>query len=310
MGVTLQIGGTDFTNYVVSSERSHKLCKPISILTIELAPDLPRDITTYEDVSFYENGVKVFTGYTQSLAKARLPVKTTLSCSDVLVKTKDTWLIDQLVSNGETVDHWVGEFLKTSGIYNYSLESDQQVYPGYGWQYITAMDAITGTLKMTKYQIFADRNGKVWLKSIQKDTSPSTTISEYIHYERERNDSWIRNRAVVIGVGDNVADKTVSNSYIPDETRAVVIATGTIYNAATAWQIVEDMLEEFASPLDIKSITIPGDPNLSVGQTIRFIDSWSGYDSNCLITSLTSEYAADGYITKLRLDEKCINFWG
>ncbi len=70
MGIQLTIGGTDFTDYVVSSERSHNICNPLSSLDIELSPDLPRDIETYESVVFYENGTKVFTGYTDGYIKA------------------------------------------------------------------------------------------------------------------------------------------------------------------------------------------------------------------------------------------------
>jgi len=308
--ITLSINGDDFSGYVVSAERKHMLCRPVAILDIELDTNLPRDINIYEEVVFYENDTKVFTGYTQNTAQARLPISFSLSCSDVLVRAQDTWVIDQNVSNGETVAHWVGVFLDKSGITNRSLSSDQNVYPGFGWQYVTAMEAIVSTLKMTKYQIYADRNGKVWLTSTQRGTSADATISEYIEYERTRDDSWIRNRAIVIGHGDNVADKTLSNDYIPGETRAVVVATGAIYNAATAWKIVDDMLEEFARPMDVKRVTVPGDPDFEIGQTIRLIDSWSGYNELCLITSVISTYNAQQYTTELILDEKCINFWG
>lgn len=309
MSIQLLLDGDDFSNYVVSTERNHTLCRPIAQLTIQLSPNLPRDVNTYEDVVFYEDGTKVFTGYTQGVVHARMPVEVTLTCSDVLIKAKDTWLEEEYISGGESVAHWVGRFLSLSDLSDRSLSSSQQVYPGFGWQYTTAIEAITQTLQMTYTQIFANRNGRVILAPLLVGT-PTATISEYIDYERTRNDSWIRNRAVVIGHAGNVADIRRSNPYLPGETRAAIVATGAIYNLSTATTIAEAMLDEFENPLDVKKLLLPGNPSYELGQTVRFTDSWSGYSENCLVISITSTYNSEEYTTEVILDEKCINFWG
>lgn len=311
MSVQLIVDGNDISSYVTSVERRQSVCNPVGEATVGLSSNLPNRINTFEDVEIYENGTKVFTGYTTCVVKARMPVKATLTCSDVLVKAKQTWLSGEYVSNGESVKYWVRKFLNKSKIDKKSLEkgASYQVYPGFGWSHMTAFEAILQTLQMCPFQIYANRDGRVKLTRLDK-SEPVKTIDSYISYERTRNDGWIRNRAVVMGYDDLSADVVWPNPYLPGEVRTVAVATGEIYNAALAYQIAEEMLYEFKNPWDVKVVTIPGDPDLEVGQTIHFKDQWSGYESNCVIVSLNSLYEAETYQTELSLDERCPNFWG
>lgn len=311
MSIQLSIGGTDFSNYVVSTNRTNSICKPIGKLSVLLAPDLPKPISIYEVVEFYENGTKVFTGYTMEALKARLPIESELTCNDVLVRTEDTWLDTNYISYGESVAHWIGFFLQLSGITNVDIGvgSDRFVYEGFGWQYISAWDAIVQTVQVCPYQIMADRNGQVKLVSLIKST-PVATISNYIEYSRTRSDSWLRNRAVVIGATPLAADRFRSNPYLPDEVRTAVVATGAIHNQNTADWLAYELLDCFAVPLDIKTILVEGNPIYEIGQTINFTDTWSGYSGDCIITSIEANYDSEGYRVQLTLDEKCPNFWG
>lgn len=311
MSIQVEVDGNDISSYVTSVERRQSICNPIGEATIGLSPNLPTRINTFEDVLIYENGVKVFTGYTMCVVKARLPIKATLTCSDVLVKAKETWIEDDYISNGESVAYWMRKFIKLSKISKRNIGKGQnyQVYPGFGWGHMTAFEAMIQTLQMCPFQIYADRDGQVNLTRLDK-SNPVKTIDSYISYERTRNDSWIRNRAVVMGYGDLAADITWPNPYLPNEVRTVAIATGTIYNAALANEIATEVLYEFKNPWDVKVVTIPGDPDLEVGQAIHFKDTWSGYESNCVIVSLNSIYEGETYETELSLDERCPKFWG
>lgn len=309
--IQLIVNGVDLSNYVVTSERNHCVCNPVASLKLLMEPNLPFTILPYQPMTFYENGVKVFTGYAYSVAKKRMPIECTVECMDELIRAKDYWFAKRYASNGESVGSWVNRFLDMSGIADRSISAGAayQVFPGFGWQYMAALDAIVQTLQMCPYQIYADRNGTVRLVEMTRK-KPTITISGYIEYERKRSDRWIRNRAVVLGATGIVADKFRSNPYLPNEVRTVVVATGQIYNAATASRIADEMLDEFQNPLDIKTVTIPGNPNLEIGQTARLIDSWSSYDAECVITSINTFYGAKTYETEVTLDERCPNFWG
>lgn len=309
MSIQLIVGEDDFSNYVVSSERTHKICQPVANLELVLAPNLPRTIVTYESVTYYENSIKVFTGYTGGVAKARIPVDVKLTCYDALIKAKDTWLTKEFISYGETVGYWIGKFLRKSDIYGLTGDCNFAVYPGYSWDKMNAMEAITGTLQMCPCQIYCDRDGAPVLATLSRGI-PVKTILSPITYERTRSDSWIRNRAVVMGAPGIVADMSRPNPYLPGQLRTAVVATGQIYNESTAGALATRMLDEFENPLDVKIITIPGNPSLWIGDTVHLHEAWSEYNDNCLVTSLVSKYNAHTYEMELTLDEKCINFWG
>jgi len=313
MSVQFFIDGDDFSNYVVSSSRTHSICNPVGSLTVQMSPDIPRAITTYEPVVFYENGTKVFTGYTGSVNISRLPASYSLTCYDVLIKAKDKWIKDknEMISNGESVGYWVSKFLGRADIHGLIVDDpgDQGVYPGFGWNNQTCLDACGQVLQMSPFQIYCDRDGKVHLTSMDRG-APSKTLSELVSFERTQNDRWVRNRLVVIGTAPAVADVFAPNEYIPGEIRAAIVATGAIHNEVTASELAERMREEFSKPLDTKVVVIPGDPTLELGQTVRLVENWSSYNELCLITGLTAEYTDNGYTIELTLDEKCPNFWG
>jgi len=313
MSVQFLINGDDFSDYVVSSSRTHSICSPVGSLTVQMSPDIPRAITTYEPVVFYENGTKVFTGYTGSVNISRLPASYSLTCNDVLIKAKDKWIKDknEMISNGESVGYWVSRFLGRADIHGLIVDDpgDQGVYPGFGWNNQTCLDACGQVLQMSPYQIHCDHDGNIHLTSMTRG-APVKTLSELVSFERTQNDRWVRNRLVVIGTAPAVADVFAPNEYIPGEIRAAIVATGAIHNEVTASELAERMRVEFSKPLDTKVVVIPGDPTLELGQTVKVVEGWSGYSENCLITSLTAEYNDNGYTLEVTLDEKCPNFWG
>jgi len=314
MAVQLIIDGQDFTNYVVDSLRELSICNPIGRMSITLSPNLPRDIQPYEQMEFYENGTKVFTGYTYTFAKGRLPVKKEITCYDPLILARDYWFIGPHISNGEQAIAWIGRFLRMAGITNwgYNVREGASIFPGYGWDHTSCLEAIFGILKMTPYQIYADSDGKVWVVQISRNTPADYSIDEYIEYSRSINDSYIRNRIVVFGNGFSAVRYGGDNPYLlPGEVRTAAVGTGQIHLPATAYALADKMLAEFANPLDVKVVEVVANPNYWIGQIIDFHDRHTGYHkTNCVLTSLTATYDADGYTMELTLDEKCRHFWG
>lgn len=310
----LIIDGTDLTDYVVNCSREHNLCDPIASLNLVLAPDLPINIEPYQDTVLYEDNTKVFTGYTQDSAKARMPNSFNVLCRDVLTRAQDTWMSSETVANGEPVTAWIRHFLNKAGLKKVitQVREEYAVYPGYGWGISTAWDAILSCLQMSPYQIYAGADGIIYIIQRNRNATPSHTIVDYIDYERTRNDFWIRNRAVVYGNGF-VTDISESNPYIlPGESRAAIVATGQIYYDGTAAAIANKMLEEFREPFDVKVILLEGSPDYKLGQVVSFTDPFTGYNKDdCIITGISTELnSVSGYTTEITLDEKCISFWG
>lgn len=309
----LLVDGTDLTDYVVSSERNHSMCNPLATLDITLAPDLPIAVSPYQEIVFYEDGDKVFTGYSQEDIAARLPVEVSMRCNDILIRAQDSWFTGPLVADGESAVAWIKNFLNRAGIRKISVEVSENysIYPGYGWEYSTCWAAITTCMQQSPYQVFADREGVVHIKQTKRGAA-DYTINEYVGYDRVTNDSWIRNRAVVYGNGF-VTDKQEASVYLlPGEVRAAIVATGQIHWASTADAIASNMLSEFREPLDIKIIELEGNPDYEVTQIVDFTDPETGYHkSDCMITGVSTVMnAEDGYITEITLDEKCVSFWG
>jgi hypothetical protein len=312
--ITLKVDGNDLSDYVVSSSRKHSLINPIAELELQMAPDLPITIEPYQDVEFYECGTLVFTGYTQERVKKRMPVDSTLICSDVLIRTDDYWLTDNYTSDGENTVAWITKFLNKSGISNVdtNIYTETKVYPGYGWSRVNAWQAITTTLEMTPYQVFANHDGSVNIHEVYRKQTPDHTLRNFISFERKFSDSTLRNRVVVFGNGFAV-EEYKSNSYLlPGEVRTAAAGTGQIHNPALAEDIAEDMVEHFSKPLDVKIIEMQGNPDYKIAQTVDVYEPTSGYSrSDCLITGLTSTYNSDsGYTVELTLDEKFGRFWG
>jgi len=310
--IKLLINDVDLSEYVISSEREHCICNPIANLSLLLAPDLPVAINMYDSVVFYESGTKVFTGYAYDVVKARMEVEFALTCHDVLIRTKDTWLDEEVVSTGESIGARIEDFLRRSGITEIEVAPavSRPIYPGHTWQYMSCFSAILETIKMGPYQVYANRDGKVILTELRKGT-PVYTITDFTEYERTLSDGWIRNEVFIFGNDGIAAHDVRSNDHLrPAERRAIIIATGMISSLATAYSIIEEMLDEFENPLDTKSIIVEGNPDYEIGQTIRLVEPWSGYDEDCLITSEVATCDSSGYRVELTLDEKCPHFWG
>jgi hypothetical protein len=312
--ITLKVNGNDLSDYVVSSSRKHSLINPIAELELQMTPDLPITIEPYQDVEFYECGTLVFTGYTQERVKKRMPVESTLICNDVLIRAEDYWLVDNYISDGENTVKWIKKFLKKCGLSDVdtNVYKETKVYPGYGWSKVSSWQAITTTLEMTPYQVFANHDGSVNIHEVYRKQTPDHTLRDFISFERKFSDSTLRNRVVVFGNGFAVEEYKANEYLLPNELRTAAAGTGQIHNPALAEDIAEDMVEHFSKPLDVKIIEMQGDPDYKIAQTVDVYEPTSGYSrSDCLITGLTSTYNSDsGYTVELTLDEKFGRFWG
>lgn len=313
MNINLTIGGTDLTEYVISTDRSESLRTPVGKLTLELSTEVPVTINSYDEVVLQENDTDAFTGYVKEVTMERIPPLLTVECGDPLIRAKDFWFADLQTSDGENTVHWIKHFLNMAGITDITTQvfTSSQVYPGYGWEKMNCLEAINTILEMTPYQLLVEGDGTVVIKEVTVSKPNHILEDDFIEWERTQSDSTVRNRAIIFGIGFT-HEETESSNIIPGSQYWTVAAgNGVIYNVSTAEELAQDMLSHMNKALDVKNILVEGSPEYKLGQTFQLLESESGYSYRDILTSLNTRYnAEEGYVSELTLGEKFRNFWG
>lgn len=305
------VGENDISPWIISMEYRTSLCRPIGEMSIVIAPFIDYNINPYEDIVITIDGTKVFTGHTQSVIKARRPTTQTLECEDTLAKVRDTYSTDiALESTGQSIGYWVGQFLSMSNV-NYSVGGTGPASPIRTWGIINAYDAILSLLKYTNWQINVDADGQINIQSHGIDEDNAIELNKILEYEHYTSDHWLRNRAVILGRTEEAS--VILDNYVAeleDETRAAIFASGDIIWPGSAYLMAWYMLNEFSTPWDVITVTIPGDINIRLGETVHITEDWESTDRYGLVTSWKwSLDAKNGYTCTITIDEKCPAFW-
>lgn len=307
---TLTVGGEDLSNWLISGMYKSSLCAPSAILELTLAPDMERDVIPYETVTVSIDGTLVFTGYTQKEVMARRPVAQTVDCEDALSKVRDTWSYDQdLEANGESTSYWINYFLDLAGV-SKSVAGGGPPIPQKRWGVINCYQAIVGMLKLVNWTIRVRPDGTVEITHHIKNEGAAITV-KHTSWERTIDDSWLRNRAVVLG--RNEESSVMLDNYVPEiagEIRAAIVASPDIIWPGTAYAMANIILNEFSTPLDMIVLECPGNPEINIADTVYVTDSWENHSRYGKVTGLQWRLnAKDGYKMTLSLDERCPSFW-
>jgi len=305
--------GDDITEYVIEMEFKTSICNPGSGLEIVIAPEIDREIIPYEDVVVYINGTKVFTGYTQNNIRNREPTNQVLYCEDSIAKVTDTWNMDMyLESRGETIGHWIKYFLNLSQVSS-SVSGAGALAPPKVFGIVQAFSTIKELMSLDAIQMTVDADGQIVVKGHYIDSDAAITVDNMLSWERETDDSWLRNRCIVFGYGP---EQTVDEmNYVPElndngEIRTMIIASPDIYWPGTAQTLANIALSMFSTPWDTVTLDCPGNPDIRAGETVYIVDEWGGWDRYGLVTSLSWRISEDvGYMMTITTDEKCPAFW-
>lgn len=304
------IGEEDLTDYVISIHYKSSLCAPACTMEVVLAPNMERDVIPYETVVIYIDDVLVFTGYTQKEIMARRPVAQTVECEDSIAKVRDTWNYDQyLEANGESTNYWISYFLNLSGVSS-SVQGGGPPIPPKRWGVINAYQAIAGMLKLVNWTMCVRPDGVVEVQYHGKNEATAIPV-KHTSWERVIDDSWLRNRAVVLG--RNEESSVIVDNDVPEiagEIRSAIVASPDIIWPGTAYAMANLILNEFSTPLDQIVVECPGNPYINLTDTVYVSDSWEGHSRYGKVTGLQWQInAKDGYKMVLSLDERCPSFW-
>jgi len=310
MGVSVYVNGSDISDYVVSVERSHSLCRPISTATIYHTWDTG-GFSTYEPVVIYEDGTKVFTGYTQEISVKRMNPELYILAKDPLIRAADTWIDTEIVTNQEWLIYWLSYFLNLSGVsFTAGTTTNKYMPPNTSWQIGSAYEHIVTLSKMLGWYIFSDPDGIIHVQDVSIGASSKTiaTKSNILNFKRARSLDRARNATIVFGYGNLFSKQTTTVAGISDE-RVAVMASPLVGTQALADELAVTMLADFSKIGDEKNAKITGDPNLKIADTVTVKERFSKTNQPCLVTSIESRYQ-ETYEMDITLDERCPSFWG
>ncbi len=302
--------GNDLSEYVVKMEYKCSMCSPGGHLELEVAPDQPYTLESYQDIVVYINDVKVFTGYTQNNVKARLPTQQSIFSEDAISKVRDTWNTDpDLESRGEPIEYWLTQFFIMSKV-DYIVTSGGPPTPAKVFGITNVLSEVRNLMKYVGWQIVVDEDNIVQVQNFALDEDEAIDVN-ILSYERILNDHWLRNRAIVLGRNEEAS--VILDSYveaIDGETRTAIVASPEIVWPGTAYLMAWYILNEFSTPWDVRTIECTGNPNIRIAKTVHVVHNWNDDNHYGLVTSLRWTINKDtGYTMQVTLDEKCPSYW-
>jgi hypothetical protein len=302
LGLTLFIGGVDFSANVISSKRKHEICKPGQALSLEMNPSIDHaSILPWQDVTLDEQGVRVFTGYVTSVDARRAPNAVTIECNDTFKRVLCTLTDPGLMTDGESVLYWVDYLCTLAGI-AYVIDADNAD--------MVVVEDIPLELKMVSDCLFTIAAYAGWVIRIGPDgvlhflnlASDVDQVLDTLEWVREQGDEDSRNECIIWGLG--VDTKTVRVLPGVGLGRTMVFANPVITTTDLADYVAKFALDQYSSLDDILTISTLGNPNIQVGNIISVDLSGSNYVNT--ITDLQSEMNAGGYKLALTCGRKCL----
>ncbi len=310
---TVTIGGNDVSSHVVELERQHSICEGTATGRVVLSHAYGTTINTYDTIVISEQGTKTFTGYVTNVNKERLPVNYYVEFADPAIRLIDYWLEQVYESSGETAEHWIGVFCDLAGVdYQFDVSYGRVVPDDYKWEYSSAMDVIRQLIIIGGYYMYSDADGTIHFNKRYVESGPEdiSTGDNILRWERQQTLDPTRNRAIVFGEAPIYAEVTTTIPELSGRTKTAVVATKYIETEAYAFDLAQNMARHFSKLGDVKVVDVTPNPSWRVGQVINAQEDWTGYDKDCLITSMRVRMGNDGYVMTLVLDEFCPFIWG
>jgi hypothetical protein len=310
---TVEIDGSNYDSHVVAIRRSHSICEGMGTGEIDLAPGASFP-DPYDTVVVYELGTKVFTGFVANVRKGRMPVEYIVEIADPVVKLADYWTDVVYSSNGETAEYWIGFFCDLVGVsYQFDVTYNRVVpdnsnNDGIEWQYQSALDVVRELLIIGGYYMWADPDGVIHFSDI--DHGSSGVSPDILSFRREQLLDPTRNKAIVFGRGEISAVSTVTVPELGNFEKTAVVASPYVESEGYAQMLADKMMAHFSKVGDVIYLEIIGDPDVQVGTTMPYSDSWVGKNGTGLIVKYSSEMNNSGYTMNVVLDEFCPFIWG
>jgi len=309
MNVTLHLNGNDISSYLISLERTEKLCKPGQEMIAEIDLNCPYSMNPWNSITIWEEGTKVYTGYISSVgytfgdAEPRI----TVQGLDTWKRATDGWNSEIYTTNdGDTVVSMLGKYLSAAGL-DYSINNvmDLDMPNGSVISYSPYAEIITNLATALGAFIRVDANGVVHIGMVIDELPDGPDIStgdNLISIDVVTNDYKARNKVIVWGPKDVGIIRSDEPWATVDHT--MVIANPYISNASLLASKIHANVKD---PEVIKTCEVHGDPDRKVGQHCDITSSIFTGEDYC--TTLKSRWSkTDGYRMTQIFGERCAIF--
>lgn len=322
MDVAIKHNGSTITGRVINYTREHRICTGIGTLDITLEGTYSTAIEPWDTIDITENGDFKVRYYVSEISRAVPSGNIILQCQDISKR-----LVDYFIPDSYTIDYpsytryWIEKFLDEAGLnYEFTVSSQGNLLSNYtamGLQ--PAYDQIMMLLQLSGWYMYFDGNGKAIIGSLSidlADTAGTLDKDDILDIKRISNDKMLRNRALVWGEFNPVtqryafADVTRHTRWNYDhrDIRTMVVSNHNIPDSASAYNIANILIKEFARITIEKHIVAWGARDFNLGDGVRVnSDVWRGKG---LITTFGVSMDRAGLVTNIILDERCPRLFG
>lgn len=314
MNVALYHEGEDISDILIRYHRVKEICSSIGTIEVVLV-DNNRFFDAWDVLTLYEGGIKKGEFYIVSPVENKVDGTITIRAQDA-----SKLLTDYFIDQSYTIDYysltrdWIEQFLTEAGVtYNITGGEGVPLSENTSLGMSSAYDDIMTLLQYSGWYLYFNANNTAIVGSLSAPFGNAKRIQDNVirGVTRARNDSMLRNRAVVWGnynadESDWVhVDKSTTTpwNYDANDKRAVVVSNSRIRTTEVANEIANKVLTEFARINDEKIIEIIGYMDIELGD-IAFIESM-GYKGSGLVTTVDVTFGEKGLITTIILDQRC-----
>jgi len=204
--VVVKLNGNEITNWVIAYNRSQQICTGIGTLEMQVPESSGINFDPWDIIEIYEYGDKVGKFYvSESKESARTGI-IAVGADDGSKLITDYFLTETYQSDVLTYSrYWIEKILDEATVdYEFSVGDDQggPVNPNTSFGLDSAYNLVQGLLQQSGWYLYFNPNGKAIIGRIDKslnDVDHSIDDGDILNFGRERDDSRLRNRAVVWG---------------------------------------------------------------------------------------------------------------
>lgn len=314
-------GATDISDKVISYQRNLEICTGIGTLELILNDD-GYAIDLWDQIKITELGHQKGIFFVSGNEKG---VRT--GTRRITAQDGSKYLSDYFISDSYTIDYesytgyWIEKFLDEAKVSHGAIGTGVALSDNTQLGLSSAYDTIQTLLQYSGWYLYfnSTNTAQVGSMSVKSGNPTKLTDSSIRAVTVNKNDSMLRNRAVVSGNYDVTAssyifaDNSINTpwNYDSKDKRAILISNSAIYSQSDADELSRKLLTEFAKLNCEKTVEIVGEVNVTVGDFVNIKSKgWSGTG---LVTTIDVNLSSSGLVTTLILDQRCprlFAYWG
>jgi len=287
-------------------------------------------------MGYSDNYPRVFRGFIKQIERQVPDGLYTITCKDTMIRALDYFVVSETPETPFSrsniwAEDLVRDVLELAGITNFGSDAtyfkfatgDQPAEVNV----VSAYDYCNGLADLLTWHLYADENGKVWFVNRKPyvmdgtsgqpgdvaDTPVATLVdSGNLSLNKEVDEKDLRNRIVVYGGGEIVAEAKQSTSWNPETSsyqqvlptgfyKTALLSSSMIAAQGYAETIADYNLKRFNRLWHKFRMTTLGNPDLHARSVVTINSTAMSVNSNWYIMQLTHNWGAGGFLTSMDL---------